>query len=107
LSDDRPIGTIVYIIGARSKTRHVAEIHAVYVGASYRGQGVGTRMLEQALLQIRKDRRVVKVKLAVNPEQHPAVKLYKRAGFVVTGRANKELKVGRRFFDMLYMEKLL
>ena len=64
-------------------------------------------MLEHALLQIRKNRRVVKVKLVVNPEQRVAVKLYKKAGFVVAGRAKKELKVGRRFFDTLYMEKLL
>src|SRR5208282_543936 len=106
ISDDEPIGTIVYVIGGRTKTKHIAEIHGVYVRANHRGEGVGTSMLENALLQIRKDGRVVKVKLAVNPAQRSAVKLYKKAGFVVTGRARKELKVGRKFFDMLYMEKL-
>jgi ribosomal protein S18 acetylase RimI-like enzyme len=107
MSSDAPVGMVVYAFNGRSKTRHIAEIFGVYVSADHRGEGVGTRMLEHALLQIRKNRRVVKIKLAVNPEQRAAVKLYKKAGFVVTGRAKKELKVGRRFFDMLYMEKLL
>jgi|GEM_PF-3919146 len=32
-----------------------------------------------------------------------AVKLYRKAGFVFTGRAEKELKVGRRFYAMRFM----
>ena len=107
VSEDTLIGMIVYAFNGRAKTRHSAEIFGVYVSAGHRGEGVGTRMLEHALLQIRKNRRVVKVKLSVNPEQRVAVKLYKKAGFVVAGRARKEMKVGRRFFDTLYMEMLL
>ena len=107
VSEETLIGMIVYAFNRRTKTRHIAEIFGVYVSAGHRGDGFGTRMLEHALLQIRKNGRVVKVKLAVNPEQRVAVKLYKKAGFVVAGRARKELKVGRRFFDTLYMEKLL
>jgi ribosomal protein S18 acetylase RimI-like enzyme len=107
MSGDTLIGMVVYAFNGRSKTRHIAEIFGVYVSTNHRGEGVGTRMLEHALSQIRKNRRIVKVKLAVNPEQRAAVKLYKKAGFVVVGRAKKELKVDRRFFDMLYMEKLL
>lgn len=107
MSDDMLIGMIVCVFNGRLKTRHVADIFGVYVRADHRGKGVGTRLLEHALLLIRKNKRVVKVKLAVNPEQRVAVKLYKKAGFVVTGRTKKELKVGRRFFDMLFMEELL
>jgi hypothetical protein len=33
--------------------------------------------------------------------------LYEKASFVATGRTKKELKVGRRFYDMLFMEKHL
>jgi ribosomal protein S18 acetylase RimI-like enzyme len=106
MSDGSPVGMIVYAVSGRSKTKHIAEIFGVYVSNGHRGRGVGTRMLERALSQIRKNRGVIKVKLAVNPEQIPAVKLYRKAGFVVTGRARKELKIGRKFSDVLYMEKL-
>ena len=98
---------IVYVFNTRPKTKHIAEIFGVYVSANYRGEGVGTRLLEHTLRLIKKNKGVIKVKLAVNPEQRAAVKLYKKAGFVVTGRAQEELKVGRRFFDMLFMDKLL
>jgi RimJ/RimL family protein N-acetyltransferase len=107
VSDDAPIGMVVCLFNDRPKTKHIAEIVGVYVGADHRGEGVGTRMLERALLLIRSKKKVVKVQLAVNPEQRAAVKLYKRAGFVVWGRTKKELKVGRQFFDMLFMEKHL
>jgi ribosomal protein S18 acetylase RimI-like enzyme len=107
LSDDRPIGMIVYVFDKGLKTRHIAEIFGFYVSADHRGEGIGTRLLERALSLIRKNKRIIKVKLAVNPEQRVAVKMYKKAGFVVTGRVEKELKVGRRFYGMLFMEKML
>jgi ribosomal protein S18 acetylase RimI-like enzyme len=107
LSDDNPIGMIGFFSNTRLKTKHAADIFGFYVRADHRGRGVGTRLLQQALVQIRKNKGILKVKLAVNPEQRAAVKLYKRAGFVGYGVSKKELKVGRRFFDMLYMEKHL
>jgi RimJ/RimL family protein N-acetyltransferase len=107
VSDDEPIGMVVCLFNDRPKTKHIAEIVGVYVSANRRGEGVGTRMLERALLLIRSKKGVVKVQLAVNPEQRAAVKLYERAGFVMWGRTKKELKVGRQFFDMLFMEKHL
>ncbi len=105
--DDAPIGMIVCLFNDRPKTRHIADIVGVYVSADHRGQGVGTRMLNHVLSLIRSEKRIVKVKLAVNPEQRAAVRLYEKAGFLVTGRTKKELKVGHKFFDMLFMEKHL
>jgi len=107
LSDDRPVGMIVYVFDEGLKTKHIAEIYGFYVSANHRGEGVGTRLLEHALLLIRKNKGIVKVRLYVNPEQRVAVKLYKRAGFVVTGRMEKELKIGRRFCGMLLMENMV
>jgi ribosomal protein S18 acetylase RimI-like enzyme len=107
VSDDELIGMLACVYNDRRKTRHIADIVGVYVSAEHRGKGVGTRLIEHELSLIRKNRKVIKVKLAVNPEQRAAIRLYKKAGFVVTGRTKKELKVGRRFFDMLFMEKFL
>jgi ribosomal protein S18 acetylase RimI-like enzyme len=107
LSDDRPVGMVVYVFGEGLKSRHIAEIFGFYVSPDHRGQGVGTRLLERAIAQIRRNRRIIKVKLAVNPEQRTAVRLYQKAGFVVTGSVEKELKVGRKYYGMLFMEKWL
>lgn len=107
LSDDRPIGMIVYVFDKGLKTKHIAEVYGFYVTANHRGEGIGTRLLEHALSLIRRNKGIIKVKLAVNPEQRVAVRMYKRAGFVVTGRVEKELKVGKRFYGMLFMEMML
>lgn len=106
LSEGKPVGMIVYVFGERLRTRHVANIYGVYVTAGHRGEGVGTRLLERALRLIQKNKEIVKVKLAVNPEQLAAVKMYGRAGFVIAGRMRKEVKIGRRYYDALVMEKL-
>ena len=107
MSGDRPVGMIVFVTNSRIKTKHTAEIFGVYVKSSHRGKGIGSELLGEALSQIRKNRSVLKVSLSVNPEQEPAVELYRKAGFEVVGRARKDLKVGRRFYDLLYMEKFL
>jgi ribosomal protein S18 acetylase RimI-like enzyme len=64
-------------------------------------------MLESALSSIRKNKAIVKVQLLVNPEQRAAVNVYEKFGFVVIGVLKKELKVGRKFYDVLFMEKML
>jgi len=107
MSNDTPVGMIGYVFGDRLKTKHIAEILGVYVNSGHRGEGIGTKMLGRALQMIRKNKRAVKAALWVNPEQLAAVRLYKKFGFVVTGKSKKSIKVGRRFFDMLLMEKML
>jgi ribosomal protein S18 acetylase RimI-like enzyme len=106
LQAGKPIGMIVILFNDRPKTRHVANVFGFYVSRGHRGKGIGTKLLDGALRLAREDGRIVKVSLTVNPEQRAAVELYKRAGFVVVGRMRDELKVGRRFFDELMMEKL-
>lgn len=107
LWEGKPVGVIGLVFNDRPKTKHVADIVGFYVSDAYRGQGVGTRLLEEALSAASKKRGVLKVKLAVNPDQRAALKLYKSAGFRVTGRLKKELKVGHVFLDEVMMEKFL
>ncbi|MGA2663484.1 MAG: GNAT family N-acetyltransferase [Nitrososphaerales archaeon] len=107
LMDGEPVGTVAVVFNDRSKTRHVADVFGVYVRPDRRGHGVGARLLEGALRLASEREGVVKVKLAVNPDQRAALGLYERAGFVVAGRLSKELKVGSAFYDELVMEKML
>lgn len=104
-ADGTPVGSVGYYFNTKKKTRHVAGIFGVYVTAGHRGQGIGRMLVEGALSRIRGKKRILKVQLSVNPELRPALELYKNCGFVVTGRATKELRIGPRFYDLLYMEK--
>lgn len=101
------VGIISYVVSERVKTKHVATIYGVYVTPKHRGKGVGKLLMDSAISAIRKEGGVVKVKLDVNPEMRPAVALYKGAGFLVSGRERKEIKVAGRYRDLLLMEKFL
>jgi ribosomal protein S18 acetylase RimI-like enzyme len=108
LSDKNQIvGTVRCIITERVKTKHVAQIFAVFVLPEFRGQGVGRKLLEKALDLIGKKEDIVKVRLTVNAKQIAAISLYKSLGFVVVGELKKELKVGVEFYDEFIMEKML
>jgi len=107
VSNDKPIDMIVLVFDDKIKTKHVAYLFGVYVKEECRGHGVGKKLLEGALKTIEENGNISKIKLAVNPEQIAAVKLYEKYGFEVVGRLKKEHKVDDKFYDELVMEKLL
>jgi len=107
ISDNRPIGTITYLINERVKTKHIAQIFGVYVDPNFRGRGVGRNMLEKALDLIGENKGIVKVRLTVNPQRTAAITLYKSLGFAIVGELKNELKVGGEFYDEVIMEKML
>ena len=107
LCEDRPVGMITCYFNNGIKTKHIAEIYGFYVEPDRRGEGIGARLFERALAASRRKKGIIKVSLAVNPEQRVAIRIYRKAGFVVTGRTEKELKVGRQYYGMLFMEKML
>ena len=105
MEKDKPLGMVSYVFSDRIKRRHVASIYGVYVKPEHRGEGIGGGLLEAALSEIRKNRGIIKVQLSVNPELRHAVRMYSKAGFLVTGKSRKELKVGDVFYDLISMEK--
>jgi RimJ/RimL family protein N-acetyltransferase len=107
MSEDKPIGMIVYVRDNKIKTKHIGNIFGVYVTREYRGKGVGKKLMDIVLAQVQKSKDVVKIKLTVNPEQKVAVKLYQNCGFKIVGQLKKELYVEGKFYDELSMEKLL
>jgi ribosomal protein S18 acetylase RimI-like enzyme len=107
LDRDKLVGMIVYIHEKGIKTRHVANIYGVYLDEEFRGQGVGRKLMDAVITQIRKNPDVVKIKIAVNPVQKAALKLYKNFGFYIVGQSKKALSIEGKFYDELIMEKLL
>lgn len=102
-----PVGMVVCGFETRLKTRHVAHIFGMFVRGEYRGRGIGSLLMDEALRNIRKNQDIVKVTLSVNPLQKEAVELYRKYGFVPVGTLRRELRVSDAFSDMLVMELLL
>ena len=89
------------------KIAHIANLYSMYVDESMREQGIGKQLVEAALAEVRKIPDIVKVALGVNTEQAAAIALYKNADFQIVGTTRKEYKIGDRFYDGYWMEKLL
>ncbi len=96
---------IVCIVNDKIKTAHNAEFFGFYVGKEYRGQGLASKLLENAIELVKKNATIIKIKVKVNPEQKTALKLYEKYGFEQVGRLKKELKVNDIFYDELILEK--
>jgi ribosomal protein S18 acetylase RimI-like enzyme len=81
LLNDNPVGMIAYVFENKLKTKHVANIYGVYVKKEYRGQGIGKKLVESTILQIKKNKTIVEIKPKVNPEQRTTLHLYEKYGF--------------------------
>ena len=107
IENDKPVGMAVVFRNTLTKTNHVCEIYAVYVRREYRGQGIGKKMIEAALAEIQNLKGVTKVKIGVNPAQKAAGHIYRKYGFKAVGQLKKEMHIDGKFYDEVWMEKLL
>ena len=101
------IGMIGFSPRGKVKTRHVADIFSFYVSETYQGAGVGSKLMEEALLNIEKNLEIRKITLSVNCDMEAAVHLYKKFGFAISGRLIGELNINGNFYDEFIMEKLV
>lgn len=72
--------------------------------SDYRGQGIGTRLLEAVLKQA-KEFGLEKVELNVYTSNTNAIGLYKKLGFVEEGLIKKYRKLDGSYFDCMIMAK--
>jgi ribosomal protein S18 acetylase RimI-like enzyme len=105
LSEGKPVGMVVIICSEKRKTRHVAHIFSFLVVAEFRRQGLGDRLLSNALAVIPDNPNIRKIRLEVNTSQAGALRLYEKHGFVCVGTLKDELLVDGLFYDELIMEK--
>lgn len=104
-------GALVGMAGAhwqnREKLRHLASVYSMYVQPEQRRRGIARQLMRRLLGDLSALPQIEKVSLTVNAEFLPAISLYESLGFERAGRARRELKAAGRYYDLLYMEKLL
>lgn len=74
-------GKVIGMIGVRSMHDDSAEVRRLRVAPAYRRQGVGSRLMEQAV-RFCKDQGYLKVRLDVRSERTPAIAMFEKLGFV-------------------------
>ena len=100
-------GVIVGCIGVMqesgSKAKHKAKIWGMYVKQEFQGQGLGKRLVRQAIEHARSIPNVKLINLSVEPGNTSARALYTSCGFISWGTEPKALLVDGKFYDEDHM----
>ncbi len=92
------IATLVLERSQRPKTAHKAMIHAVYVRADWRGQGLAADLL-QTTIALARSQGVLHLSLSVLEGNQAAQRLYQRVGFIEYGCEPMAVQQGQRYLS--------
>lgn len=102
---DDIIGFCVLIGNQNARNSHVASL-VVGVSKIYWGQGIGSALVKQALMQA-SSTGIRRVELTVRKDNISAIALYEKFGFVKEGVRRHSLLIAGRLISEIYMAKLL
>jgi ribosomal protein S18 acetylase RimI-like enzyme len=98
---------LVGMVGAFMKDHtDIVDIIAVYVAKEARGKGIAKKLMNAIMVKIKENKQVRKMRVGVNPEQVPALNLYKSLGFIITKKEKMILGDGKEH-DSYDMEKVV
>jgi RimJ/RimL family protein N-acetyltransferase len=100
------IGSLNLRGGRRAALRHAATL-GITVRRDWRGQGVGTALMQAALDWARPNPIVTRIELLVYLRNTGAIRLYERFGFEVEGRRRRAIYQDGEYLDELGMALLL
>jgi len=81
----------------RLKERHKGHIYGVYVTASHRGQGLGTKLVAELLGLVRDDPSLEQILLGEATSNLAAIRTYQRFNFEIYGTEPHALKIGNEY----------
>lgn len=99
---DRLVGVAGFYVEGAEKMRHRGTLWGMYVRDEARRSGLARNLIAGILTHARD--RVEEVVLSVEAENAAAIACYEHAGFRVTARDNRAVKIGDAYFDMLQMK---
>lgn len=101
------IGCLSFENGLRRRIAHRGSF-GISIREKWRGQGIGTAMLQALIAWAEANPLIEKIGLSVFATNVDAIRLYKRLGFVEEGRRPREMKMGpEQYADELLMYRLV
>ena len=97
------VGMVTLMEETRNKTRHKATIYAMYVRPAQRGQGIGKKLMIEAIKQAKRINGIEQIHLSVVTSNDAAKQLYLSLGFEIYGRERHALKIGDSYLDEEHM----
>lgn len=106
-SDNKLVGMSGWYREEKQKLNHIANIVSVYVSPTFRGQGLGRKLVAASVEEAQSQPGVTKLQLGVITTQKNAYQLYHSLGFQKVGHQKQAIKVGARFYDEFLLEMIL
>lgn len=105
--DDKIVGMVGAVIEKEEKKGHVAKIISLYVPPEARKLGAGDALIKTMIEKLQKTGVIQKIVLEVSVDQKPAIALYKKYGFHVTGFLENAYQIDGKSYDMYMMTLFL
>ena len=103
--DGKIVGQLGLTTNTRPRRKHIAEF-GMAVCQSVLQQGVGTKLLHAALDLCDNWLNIERVELEVYTDNHPAIALYKKLGFVLEGEHKKYAFKNGQYADIYSMARV-
>ncbi len=100
--EDTLVGQLVFTGGSRPRIKHAGEF-GVTVLKEYWGKGVGSELISYLMGWAKETQIVRKINLRVRSDNHSAISLYKKFGFVSDGTITREFVINGKFYDSIHM----
>jgi ribosomal protein S18 acetylase RimI-like enzyme len=104
--ESKIVGYIKFEGKHKERIKHKGEF-SIGISKNYCGQGIGSFLLEE-MLEWCKKIGITKVELKVAEENKRGIELYKKYGFKIVGKLEKDLYLGKgEYLDFLLMDKII
>lgn len=102
------VGFVKFKRDKRTKARHKASLHSLYIKPEYRNKGIGKRLINHLFETISVLNGLEQVHLWVLISDTSVVEFYEKNGFCKQGTIVKnDLKIADKYVDAFYMVKQL
>ena len=94
--------------GDLKRTAHFGEVDSVWVHCAWRRQGIGHALVDALVRWAEGNKGIEKLGLFVFSTSEAAIELYKRNGFIIEGRATRDIKFGEdEYADTVIMGRMV
>lgn len=100
------MGMIDFKRGTRQAVRHAVTL-GISVASEWRNQGVGSRLMTEAMAWAKGTGTVTRIELFVYADNSAAIHLYEKFGFEIEGRRRCAVRHNGQLTDDLIMARLL
>ncbi len=102
----KPVGYLLLDANPAERLCHTAWL-TMGIIENFRRQGFGIRLVEAALSRAKSEGRIEIIYLMVRADHLAAIQLYKKTGFEVITRLEKDTKIGDEYYDGIMMRQFV